>query len=155
MRYRRQDTERAALDRRPIARGCRALIAAILLVQLFSGIALGATGFTTLADFPVPGGHFYSQASGQGLNAGFAVVDDDTGLLFTEFERLGSVDRPGYPSPQRFSFNGFLTPATQKALLQWRSDSGRAAPANIIDILSHRGVEPTLAKTPTIPPTGD
>ncbi len=105
MQNRRQGATRVALDPRPIARVFRALIAAILLVQLFSGIALGATGFTTLADFPVPGGHFYSQASGQGLNAGFAVVDDDTGLLFTEFD--------------------------------------------------DRGLDPTLAKTRMIPPTGD
>jgi S1-C subfamily serine protease len=133
----------------------RAVVAAFLLLQLLPATAFGANGFATLADFPVPGGHFYTQASGQGLDAGFSVVDDGAGLLFTEFQRLGSVDKLGYPSSQRFVLSGFLTQATQKELLQWRPDSGHVTFVNIFDLLSDRGLDPTLAKTRLIPATAD
>jgi hypothetical protein len=131
------------------------LVAALLISQLLPASALGAGGFATLADFPIPGGHFYTQASGQGLNAGFAVVDDNAGQFYSEFQRLGSVDKLGYPSSQRFALSGFLTQATQKELLQWRPDAGHVEFVNIFDLLSDHGFDPTLAKTRLIPLTAD
>jgi hypothetical protein len=125
-----------------------------LLVQIGANAALAASDFTTLADFPVPSGHFYSQASGQGVSSGFSVVDDGSASLYSEFQRLGSVDALGYPSSQRFAFGGFTTQSTQKELLQWRPDTGRVDFVNIFDVFSDRGLDPVLAQTRLIPPTG-
>jgi len=114
-----------------------------------------ADGATIIADYPVPNGHFYSQASGQGVSNGFVVVDDGGILLFEEFRHLGGIATLGYPSSQRFLMDGFTTQATQKELLQWRPETGRAVFVNIFDIMSQRGLDPALAKTRLIPPTAD
>jgi putative serine protease PepD len=111
--------------------------------------------FATLPDFPVPGGHFFSQASGVGGTAGFTVVDDGAAAMFSEFTRLGSADKLGFPASQRFPFGGFLTQATQKELLQWRPEIGQAEFVNIFDVLSQRGLDPLLAQSQLIPPIGD
>jgi S1-C subfamily serine protease len=155
MRARRILEIRGILGRPIVTRLLRAFVCSFVLIHLGPVPAHAAIGYMTLADFPVPGGHFYSQASGQGINGGFAVVDDGSGPLFSEFERLGSVDKLGFPASQRFAFGGFLTQATQKELLQWRPDTGRVAFVNIFDILSDRGLDPLLAQTRLIPPTGD
>jgi S1-C subfamily serine protease len=116
---------------------------------------LAADGATIIPDYPVPNGHFYSQASGQGVSKGFAMVDDGGILLYDEFEHFGGVTALGYPSSQRFSLGGFTTQATQKELLQWRPESGHAVFLNIFDVMSQRGFDPTLAQTRLIPPTED
>jgi len=117
--------------------------------------ALAADGFVTLPDFPVPGGHFYSQASGQGIAAGFTITNDGSANFYSEFTRLGDVDRLGYPASRRFTFGGYLTQATQKALLQWHPETGHVQLLNVFDIFTQLGLDPTLAKTQQIPPTGD
>ena len=140
---------------RAVTRRSVGFAAGLILFNLCATTAMASSGFTTLADFPVPGGHFFSQAGGQGQNAGFSLVDDGAARMYSEYQRLGGLDRLGYPSSQRFSFGGFTTQATQKELLQWRPDVGRASLLNIFDVFSERGLDPELARTKQIPATGD
>ncbi len=138
-----------------VSRSASGLFVILLLLHLTGSSALATSGFATLADFPVPGGHFFSQASGHGLTAGYSLVDDAAARMYSEFQRHGSVDSLGYPSSQRFSFDGFTTQATQKELLQWRPDSGRISFVNIFDVLTDRGLDSVLAQTRLIPATAD
>lgn len=128
-----------------------------LLIGTFacSAPALAAGEPSALPDFPVPNGHFYTQASGAGDTSGFAITDDDGVDFNRAFNRLGGVDRLGYPSSARFMFGGFVTQATQKALLQWRPRTGQVDFVNVFDIFTQRGLDPTLEKTRLIPPTED
>jgi S1-C subfamily serine protease len=130
------------------------LLAVFLALGLVSP-ARAASGFLVLPDFPVPNGHFYSQASGQGSDFGFAMTDEGGIAFYAEFTRLGSVDALGYPSSNRFALGGFVTQATQKALLQWRPDSQRVEFVNVFDLFTQRGLDPTLAHDRLIPPTED
>jgi hypothetical protein len=143
---------------RGVQRGVRCLLCALLAVAwLLTSVAHAAADntFDTLPDFPVPNGHFYSQASGQGGADGFALVDDTSARMFSEFDRLGSAEKLGFPASQRFSFGGFVTQATQRELLQWRPEAGHAAFVNIFDVMTQRGLDPLLAQTRLIPPTED
>jgi hypothetical protein len=117
--------------------------------------AIAFSGFVSLPDFPVPNGHFYSQASGQGLGAGFTIVDDSGVMLYDEFTRRGAVDQLGYPASQRFNLGGFVTQATQKELLQWRPETNSVDYVNVFDLFAQRGLDPVLAQTRLIPPTAD
>ena len=109
----------------------------------------------TLLDFPVPNGHFYTQASGRGNVFGYAITDDGGAKFASEFTRLGGVDQLGYPSSERFQFGGYLTQATQKSLLQWRPELGRVELVNVFDVFSQEGLDGTLARSRLIPPTAD
>src|SRR5439155_8804744 len=71
------------------------------------------------------------------------------------FVRLGSVNQLGYPASRPFSFGGFATQATQKALLQWRPETRHVELLNVYDVFSERGLDPLLAQTRLIPPTQD
>ena len=126
-----------------------------ILLTAMAPPAFAADGFVTLPDFPIPNGHFYSQASGQGVTTGFTITNDAGAHFFTGFTHLGDVDRLGYPASRRFMYGGFLTQATQKALLQWHPESGQLQMANVFDVFTQLGLDPTLDKTYQIPPTGD
>lgn len=96
-------------------------------------------GTPRLLDWPVPGGHFYTEANGfpPGTSPmGFAIVDDDHARFWTAFQRYGGVSRLGYPVSQRFLWGGFVTQATQKAVLQWRPEKGDVDFVNVFDELS-------------------
>lgn len=108
-----------------------------------------------LPDFPIPNGHFYTQASGRGGAYGFQITDGDGANFNSEFIRLGGVAHLGFPASERFVFGGFITQATQKTLLQWRPETRRVAFVNVFDVFTQRGLDPVLAKTRLIPPTAD
>ncbi len=128
---------------------------------MLAGLGWPATGasaasqFNPLPDYPIPDGHYYTQASGQGIEAGFSITDDGGIHFFDEFVRLGGTQTLGYPSSQRFAFGGFMSQSTQKELLQWRPDQSQAVFANIFDVFTQRGLDQTLAQTRLIPPTED
>jgi hypothetical protein len=92
-------------------------------------------------DEPLAYGRFYKQANGFGGagDLGFAVVDDADANFWSEFERLGGVDRLGYPISQRFQHGGFLTQAFQKLVLQWQPALNLAVTVDVFDDLTtHR-----------------
>ena len=98
------------------------------------------------ADYGLANGHFYTQTNGgpAGSAGGFAVTDDD-GVPFWEFyQRLGGTDVLGYPVTSRFVYDGFVTQAMQKAVLQWRPDVGQVYFVNTFDVLHDRGLDDWL-----------
>ncbi len=135
----------------------RAVSFACVLAMLLTPTApaFADNGPASLPDFPIPNGHFYTQASGKGSNYGFSITDGSGANFNSEFLRLGGVDQLGYPASDRFVLDGFATQATQKALLQWRPDADHVAFVNVFDLFSERGLDPILARTRLIPPTPD
>jgi outer membrane protein assembly factor BamB len=108
-------------------------------------------------DAPLAHGWFYRQAngfSGAGPD-GFRVVDDDQARLWSEFQRLGGLGTLGYPISERFEYQGFLTQAFQKLVLQWRPELGRAVPVNLLDDLNGRGTDGWLDRMREVPPAAD
>lgn len=136
----------------------RTLFTLILIVGLAvlvhdDRVALSATPGP---DFPVPGGHFYTQANGTANPSQGFTISDTGGVPFrSAFEELGGVPGLGYPSSQRFTLDGFVTQATQKALLQWRPDERDVAFVNVFDLLHQRGLDSWLLSNKQIPPESD
>jgi len=123
----------------------------LLLTLLLSGIQKSVQAARPLlpADYGIPNGHFFTQTvDGEG---GFSVVNDGEARFWSEFQRLGGVQMMGYPISQRFEYDGFVTQAFQKLVLQWRPEAGQAWPVNIFDELSKQGFNDTLLYTYQIP----
>lgn len=110
----------------------------------FSGTETGAS---PRLDYPIPGGHFYTQANGsqpgQSLY-GYSITDEADILFWSEFQRLGGVDALGYPISRRFLLDGFVCQATQKFVLQWRPESREVWFVNAFDLLYERGKDDWL-----------
>jgi S1-C subfamily serine protease len=104
-----------------------------------------------LADYAVLNGHYFTQTGGDAAEAGFAITDDGGVPMWREFQRLGGVEALGYPVSRRFVWDGFVVQATQKAVLQWRPDLGRAVLVNVLDELTRAGKDEWLAAERLIP----
>lgn len=129
-----------------------ALALLLTLLPAAAGRA-GAQGLIreTLREYDVVNGYFFTQTGGEDGEHGFSVTDEDGAMLWREYQRLGGPDALGYPISRRFSWNGFTVQATQKAVLQWRPDLGRAVPVNLLDELSRTGKDDWLASYRQIP----
>ncbi|MCB0077223.1 MAG: lamin tail domain-containing protein [Anaerolineales bacterium] len=66
----------------------------------------------------------------------FTVCDDTEAMFLTTFDAYG-LQNVGYPVSRRYTRDGFVMQAFQKAIFQWRSDSQSTVFANIFDDL-HR-----------------
>ncbi|MCL5074174.1 MAG: trypsin-like peptidase domain-containing protein [Chloroflexi bacterium] len=98
------------------------------------------TTATPLADYTIPGGHFYTQASGApGRTVGFSLTDEAGIPFWSEFQRLGGVPILGYPASRRFQWDGFWCQATQKVIMQWRPEAGQVYFINVLNQLSRAG----------------
>jgi hypothetical protein len=111
-----------------------------------SGSAAGTPSLIPIADFqadyPIAGGHFYTQANGQPARtsrSGYRITDEGGVPFWSEFQRLGGVDVLGYPVSRRFVFDGFICQATQKFILQWRPEQREVWFVNVFDVLAERG----------------
>ena len=143
----------------PAARPVLSLLLAIglLLPQLAPAPAVSAQTppvmprQATLRDYDVVNGHYFTQTGGDSGEQGFAITDEAGAPLWTEFQRLGGVASLGYPVSRRFIADGFVVQATQRALLQWRPDLGRAVFANVLDDLTHAGKDDWLLTERLIP----
>ncbi len=108
-------------------------------------------------DYPIPNGHFYSQANGSPLGRspyGYSITDDSGVPFWSEFQRLGGVDALGYPISRRFFMDGFICQATQKFILQWRPDQKQVWFVNVFDVLSEKNKDDwlfTVRQTPRRP----
>ena len=106
---------------------------------------------------------FYTQTNGREPGAiplGFAISDTADGpSLRTEFDRIGGIDRVGYPVSAETTFKGFQVQVMQRAILQWVGDpsgtGGRAAQMNILDELTSSGFDEYLHATLRVPKTFD
>ncbi|MDO8672120.1 MAG: glycoside hydrolase family 99-like domain-containing protein, partial [Dehalococcoidia bacterium] len=83
------------------------------------------------ADYDLVNGHFYTQTGSGGR--GFSVTNDAVARFWDEFKRLGGVDAVGFPASQRFMWDGFVTQVFQKAVFQWRFETGIVAFVNVFD----------------------
>jgi hypothetical protein len=131
------------------------LICSVPHLSLFAVVAAPPPSATL--DFSVSSGWFYKQANGfNGAgDAGFSVTDDADANFWSEFQRLGGVDRLGYPISQRFKYGAYVTQAFQKLALQWQPDQGQAVPINFFDDLSARGSDAWLEQARQIPPAAN
>jgi len=103
------------------------------------------------ADWPITGGHFFTQAS-DASTSGFAIVDDGNARFWTEFQRLGGSAELGYPASRRFVWHGLLSQATQRAVLQWSAVAGQVESANVLDLMHDQGSDDDLLRRYQIPP---
>lgn len=96
---------------------------------------------------------FTETGGGQG---GFSVCDDAQARFRSAFENWGLLS-VGYPISQRYTHDGFVTQAFQKAIMQWRADTNSVALVNIFDDLHNGGFDQTLLEryqTPNQLPAG-
>jgi len=132
------------------------LFLAVLAVCLSVATSLvrPAAAQTQLQDYDIPGGHFYSQANGQGGGGafGYRITDEDGIAFWSEFKRLGGVDVLGYPATRRFILDGFVVQATQRVIMQWRPEVKQVYFVNVFDKLHDLGKDDWLQATKQIPP---
>ncbi|MFN8535260.1 MAG: cellulase family glycosylhydrolase [Dehalococcoidia bacterium] len=125
----------------------------VLSVFVLAGLVLpvvrpDAAAAQSALDYQIPGGWFYTQANGSDLGTspkGYPLTNADGVLFFDAFKFVGGVDAVGYPTTQRFTYQGFITQAFQKAVFQWRPDQGNTVVfANIIDAIGDAGKDDWL-----------
>jgi hypothetical protein len=128
------------------------VLALILIVSAFPGQVVAAP---LALDWAVPNGHHFTQTNGfpSGTSPmGFSIVDDEAAKFWTAFQARGGVARLGYPASQRFSWGGFVSQITQKAILQWHTDRGTVDFVNVFDDLAQSGKNDWLLSARSIPP---
>lgn len=135
----------------------RAVLVLSLALAYFAGQVGNASSAALDAALPDGSGHFYRQANGQGGagELGYAITDDAGARLWGAFRRLGGPDALGYPSSRRFVWDGFTVQATQRAVLQWRPETGAVAFVNVLDRLHDAGEDAWLQAYRQIPPPLD
>jgi len=126
---------------------------------LVSAIVIGSAPVGTKAaqgeDFAVDNGWFFTQTHGkQAEGSGFAVLDTDNVPFWTQFQQAGGVDTLGFPVSSRFVWDGSVTQAFQRGVLQFRADSGVQV-AGTYDSLSKAGLDDWLMSTYAIPRADD
>ncbi len=133
----------------------RSLAAALLAGTLLIGMPAAVSGEADGAlDYDIPSGHFYPQGASARFAAGTLgyTITDELGLPFwTSFERLGGVERLGYPISHRFLWHGLPSQATQKAVLQWTPETGRVELVSVLDFLADSGREEWLRREWSVP----
>ncbi len=153
-----------------LRRGARVVLALLLaLVTLLAPVAERSSGpwrvpaaqaqtvrppswRETQRDFDVVNGYYFTEAGGSpSYDQGYSITNTDGVPLWSEFQRLGGVGALGYPVSRRFTWDGFVVQATQKAVLQWRPDLGRAVFVNVFDELSRAGKDDWLLAYRLIP----
>ena len=129
---------------RALAAAGRQLVPFFLLAAL--AVALATPAAAQEAEYPVPGGRFFTQTGGDTSDPldGYAVVDDREARFWTAFEDFGGVAAVGYPVSRRFIWDGFVTQVMQKAVFQWRPEEGATAFVNVFDDLHRLGFDREL-----------
>ncbi|MGB0384929.1 MAG: WD40 repeat domain-containing protein [Ardenticatenaceae bacterium] len=128
----------------------------ILLAILLLTMPQWATIAPTAAAGPVEVADclFFTETGGE--EGGFLVCDNGHVGFRSAFERWG-LQKIGYPISQRYVHDGFVTQAFQKAIMQWRVESGTVVLVNIFDDLHKAGFDETLLsvrQTPRQLPAG-
>jgi hypothetical protein len=129
----------------------------IVVVLVLSAAVTPLVPVTAQApDYDIPGGHFYTQANGQGGagGTGFSITDEGGIPFWSEFQRLGGVPVLGYVASQRFTYKGFVSQATQKYILQWQPQ-GSVHLLNVFDELTALGKDAWLEANHLIPRPSD
>ncbi|MCL5074562.1 MAG: septal ring lytic transglycosylase RlpA family protein [Chloroflexi bacterium] len=131
------------------------LMVAVVVALLASVFTPSTTASADLPlDYDIPNGHFYTQTNGSPQESspkGFRLTDDDGIPFWSEFQRLGSVPVLGYPISRRFLWDGFVSQATQKAIMQWSASEQHVKLVNILDYLSQAGKDDWLSTAKLVP----
>jgi LGFP repeat-containing protein len=112
-----------------------------------------------LADYPIPGGWFYTQEAaafgcltghGPSRSRGYTVLDDGEASFWTEYRRYGGTAVLGYPVSQRYHYpvgsnGGYWYQAFERGILQWHPETQRAEMANVFEQFSENGFDGALA----------
>ncbi len=135
----------------------RALPVAVLLAlsMLWLQPAVAAAAAVP-ADYSIAGGHFYSQANGQGGGPGqpgFAIVDDASAPMWSYFSQNGAVSTFGFPISIRFQSGPFVYQAMQRDVLQW--DGASMSLVNVLDTLHNDNLDGWLQSQYMTPPPVD
>jgi hypothetical protein len=109
-------------------------------------LASGRSAVSAAADFRIPNGHYFAQTGG------FAVTNDAGVGFWDAFVRLGGVQAVGYPVSRRFDHGGFVTQVMQKAVFQWRPETGDVYFVNVFDDLAAAGKNDWLVSVRSTPP---
>lgn len=132
------------------------LLAAWLLVGMLMSFQAPDRGVqATPADFPIPGGHFYSQTAGGTGDQGFSVLDVPARPFWSEFQRLGGVESAGYPISQPFAWEAQPAQAFQKAIFRWNPERSAVDLVNVFDLLHDAGQDDRLLAIRSVPPMAD
>ncbi|MCL4545772.1 MAG: SGNH/GDSL hydrolase family protein [Chloroflexi bacterium] len=125
---------------------------ALLLPLLLTMSSLSSPALAAAADYPLPDGHFYQQANGEGGagNTGYTLTDAHGIPFSTAFQQYGGVSQLGYPASQVFLWQGLPSQILQKGVLQW--DGHTVQPANVLDVLHNQGLDGWLATRWLTPP---
>lgn len=90
-----------------------------------------------------------SATTGGGQNV-FYVCDDAQARFRTAYERWG-LQKIGYPISQRYTYNGFVMQAFQKAIMQWQPETQTVVLVNIFDELHQLGFDRELLQRRQVP----
>jgi hypothetical protein len=139
----------------PLLASLIALVIALLLA-LPDARAQGAG-----ADYPLPNGHFFTQAGGDSPEPddGFPIVNHvsfggQEVRFWDEFRRYGGVAVVGYPASRPFTWDGFHVQVMQKGVFQWRPDAGAGGQAwfmNVFDEFTRHGLDQRLHAEKQVP----
>lgn len=104
-------------------------------------------------DYPIPNGHFFTQARGTGGESlvGYAISDDGGIPFWSEFRRLGGIKTLGYPASRRFVWNGWVAQVMQRGILIWHPEHTQAELAHVLDDLSSAGYDEWLRTSKGVP----
>ncbi|MCL4534072.1 MAG: hypothetical protein M1370_02805 [Bacteroidetes bacterium] len=112
----------------------KAVLGSVLLIMLTAMVAVPTAGAAE-PDWDIPNGHFFTQTADGGV-AGYAITDDGDIPFWSEFQRLGDAEALGYPITRRFEWNGYISQAMQRAVFQWRPETGEVSFANVFDLMT-------------------
>lgn len=128
---------------------------AALALSLQSLLLTPKPALAHVPDFPVPQGHFYTQARGQDADSltGYTISDADGIPFWSEYKRLGGIRALGYPASKRFIWNGWAAQVVQNGILIWHPEDAppRAELAHVLDDLSSAGYDDWLREFKAIP----
>ncbi|MHB9090766.1 MAG: hypothetical protein ACYC7H_05045, partial [Chloroflexota bacterium] len=130
------------------------LLAVVSIVGLLAGIPVLDSAQAAPIDWDIADGHYFTQTNGQaeGMSmTGFSVTNKDGVPFWTEFQRLGGVNRVGYPMSRRFEWDGFTTQVFQKAVFQWRPDVKQVYFINVFDQMNLAGKDTWLESAKSTP----
>ena len=98
-------------------------------------------------DYPIPNGHFYTQAA-PGQNGNGYRVANEAGIPFLDaFKAEGGVEKLGYPLTRRYLWNGTIVQAFQHGVLRWLPTESRTE----VKPTSEVGAPPSEAKRTELP----
>jgi Transglutaminase elicitor len=126
----------------------RRIVLLVLTLALVAPAPAAAQDAPYPAEFPIPNGYFYTQASPRENGSGYRVANEGGIPFWDEFQRLGGLDRLGYPVSGRFLVEDHVVQLFRDGALRWLPDEERA------ELLSPRmvGEPPRHAKRPSRPP---